>query len=60
MGDYLRGIDQISAITKVDYIEVSNFCGELYRLMDITPNNQENPLSLSIYDIGIKQTPAHL
>lgn len=58
MGDYIRGIDQISAITKVDYIEVSNFFGELYRLMDVTPNNQFKPTINGIYDI-IKQTPAH-
>lgn len=58
MGSYLKAIDQISAITKVDYIEVSNFFGELYRLMDITPNNQFKPTIDGIYDI-IKQTPAH-
>ena len=58
MGDYLRGIDQIPAITKVDYIEVSNFFGELYRLMDVTPNNQFKPTINGIYDI-IKRTPAH-
>ncbi|HSH51319.1 MAG TPA: hypothetical protein VK982_06315 [Bacteroidales bacterium] len=58
MGSYLKAIDQISAITKVDYIEVSNFFGELYRLMDVTPDNQFKPTIDGIYDI-MKQTPAH-
>lgn len=58
MQDYLKGIDLISSITKVDYIEVSNFFGELYSIMEITPDDQFKPTIDGIYDI-IKQTPTH-